>query len=254
MTYPGPESLRASCHRWIGVGLVVLLSACASVPDGARSPHDPLEPLNRAVYTFNEGVDDLVLRPAATVYRDAVPAPVRRGVTNVFHNLGDVWSSVNHLLQGKIESGLNQGMRVAINTTFGLLGLMDWATPLGLEREPEDFGQTLGAWGLPAGPYLVLPLLGPSSARDTVGVAADFTLDPVSGLGDAQARAAARTLNIVNTRARFLGGEQLLEAAALDRYTFVREGYFQRRRNLVYDGNPPALPDSDGDQPANGNR
>lgn len=201
---------------------------------------DPLEGFNRGVQSFNDGVDDAVLKPVAEAYVKVVPSFVRTGIGNFFGNLGDGWSAVNHLLQGKPEGALNMTLRMAVNTTFGLGGLLDVAGEAGLERQSEDLGQTLGVWGLPAGPYLVLPLLGPSSVRDSVGTAAGLSSRTSPEYTDDQAVAnAGFLLGVVHARAGLLGASKLLDDIALDRYTFLRDAYLARRRNLVHDGNPP---------------
>lgn len=201
---------------------------------------DPLEGWNRGMQSFNDGVDNAVLKPVAQAYVKLVPSFVRTGVGNFFGNLGDGWSAVNHLLQGKPEGALNMTLRLAVNTTFGLGGVLDIASEAGLERRSEDLGQTLGVWGLPSGPYLVLPLLGPSSLRDSVGTAVGMAERTSPQFTDEQSlRNAALLLNLVQTRAELLGASRLLDDIALDRYTFLRDAYLARRRNLVYDGNPP---------------
>src|SRR5690606_11774512 len=146
--------------------LAVLMTGCATAPDTA-DPRDPFEGFNRTVFRFNDAVDEAVLKPVATGYQKVTPSFVQTGVSNFFGNIGDVWSAVNNLRQGKLEAGMSDGMRVAINTTFGFVGLLDIASEAGLTKHKEDFGQTLGVWGVPSGPYLVLPLLGPSTIRDT---------------------------------------------------------------------------------------
>lgn len=226
----------------LALALVGLLGGCAST---AGPQHDPWEPWNRSVQTFNDRVDETVLRPVAQTYADVVPSMARQGVSNFFGNLGDIWSTANHLMQGKLDTGLEQGMRVAVNTVFGIFGLLDVATEAGLQRQVEDFGQTLGYWGMPPGPYVVLPLLGPSSVRDTFGVAADYSLNPAPAPSDTRERNALIAVRVVDLRSQFLGADRLLEDAALDRYAFIREAYLQRRRNLVYDGNPPDDDDSE---------
>lgn len=225
-----------------------VLAGCASVPH--PNPADPFEGFNRGVQRFNDAVDEAVLTPVATTYRDVVPQFARTGVGNFFGNLDDGWSAVNHLLQGKLEPALNMALRFAVNSTFGIGGLLDIATEAGLERQSEDFGQTLGRWGMPAGPYLVLPLLGPSSVRDTAARPLDMAATSTShlGLSDAE-RGVAVSVNIVDTRARLLGATRLLDEIALDRYSFLRDAYLARRRNLVYDGDPPPLPEPEDDEP-----
>ena len=218
------------------------LGGCATVQQ--PNPADPLEGWNRGVQRFNDGVDEAVLKPVATAYRDAVPEPVRDGVGNFFGNLDDVWSAANQLLQGKLEAALNMTLRVGLNTVFGLGGVLDPASEAGLERQSEDFGQTLGRWGLPAGPYLVLPLLGPSSVRETAALPLDMAATSTGRVIDPEGAANwASALRVVDTRARLLSATRLLDDIALDRYSFLRNAYLARRRNLVWDGNPPEPPE-----------
>jgi phospholipid-binding lipoprotein MlaA len=239
-------------RRWTAAVLLALAAAlggCASVPN--PNPDDPFEGYNRGMQRFNDAVDDAVLAPVARTWRDQVPSFVRTGVGNFFGNLDDAWSAVNHLLQAKPEPALTMTMRVAVNSVFGFGGLLDIGTEAGLERQSEDFGQTLGRWGLPAGPYLVLPLLGPSSVRDTAGRPLDMAATSTARIGLEEAQITiASLLNVVDTRARLLGASRLLEQAALDRYVFLRDAYLARRRNLVYDGDPPPLPEPDWEKPA----
>jgi phospholipid-binding lipoprotein MlaA len=218
-----------------------LLSGCAT--PGGRPPSnpqaDPWEGFNRAVFSFNDAVDEAVLKPVATTYRDFVPQFVRTGVANVFGNFDDAWSAVNHFLQGKPQSGLDMTLRVAVNSGFGLLGLLDVATEMKLERHSEDLGQTLAVWGAGPGPYLVLPLLGPSTVRDGLALPADMAWSP-SRVPERDANRAWLTLlGVVDTRARLLSTTELLGQVALDRYSFVRDGYLARRRDQIYDGAPP---------------
>ncbi|MBX3634802.1 MAG: VacJ family lipoprotein [Rubrivivax sp.] len=234
----------------------LLAGGCATVASGegrsepapfAANPVDPWERFNRKVFAFNEAVDEAVLKPVAEGYRKVVPQLVRTGIGNVLGNVYDVWSMVNHLLQGKVHHGLDMGMRVLTNTLFGLGGLLDPATEMGLVRRSEDFGQTLGRWGLPTGPYLVLPFLGPSSVRDGAGLLADRQVSP-STLPDREAaRYGVTALEVVHQRALLLGTTALVDQVALDRYSFLRDGYLARRRDQVYDGAPPleALEDFD---------
>jgi phospholipid-binding lipoprotein MlaA len=230
------------------LAVALLAGGCATVAN--PDPSDPWEGFNRKVFAFNDAVDKAVLRPVAEGYRDAVPQLVRTGVSNVLGNVGDAWSAVNHFLQGKGKSGLDMTMRVLTNTLFGIGGLLDPATEMGLKRQSEDFGQTLGRWGVPAGPYLVLPLLGPSSARDGVGRVADVAASPGNIPKDSTVAAGVTVLNIVDTRAALLGVTGLADSVALDRYSFFRQGYLSRRQNEVYDGAPPAEAFEDiGDDP-----
>jgi phospholipid-binding lipoprotein MlaA len=212
-----------------------LLGGCASTGD----PRDPLEPLNRAVYQFNEGFDKVIAKPVAEFYRDVVPPVVRTGIGNFFSNLNDVIVALNNLLQGKVPEAINDFGRVLVNTTLGVLGVMDPATELGVEKHNEDFGQTLGYWGLGDGPYIVLPLLGPSNLRDTVGWVGDIYSWPVTYLSPNSHRNVLIGLRFTDARADLLEATRLLETAALDPYEFVRDAYLQRRRYLVHDGNPP---------------
>lgn len=206
---------------------------------------DPYESLNRKVYDFNTKLDDHVMKPVAQVYHDVVPSMIRTGVSNVLGNLGDVWSIVNHLLQGKLEGAVHMTMRVATNTVFGLGGIFDQATEIGIDKESEDFGQTLGRWGVPPGPYVVLPLLGPSTARDTVAEPFDLYFGPSYFVDGTAASWEVSALSAVSTRAGLLGASQILNEVALDPYAFLRDAYLARRRNQVYDGNPPDEDDSD---------
>ncbi|MGV3628145.1 MAG: MlaA family lipoprotein [Betaproteobacteria bacterium] len=214
---------------------VGVLGGCASTND----PRDPLEPLNRGVYKFNDAVDTVLLKPVAEIYQGVVPPIARTGIRNVFNNLNDVIVALNNLLQGKFTEAASDVGRIAINTTAGLLGLFDVATPAGLEKHAEDFGQTLGYWGIGDGPYLVLPILGPRNLRDTGGLVVDSLTDPVTYIDPSRDRNQVMGLRLVSRRAELLGASQLLSVAALDEYEFVRDAYIQRRRNLIYDGNPP---------------
>ena len=231
-----------------GAVLLILLGGCAST----GSPSDPLEPVNRAIYKFNDGVDGLVIKPAAEFYRAMVPSFVRTGVGNFFSNINDVIVALNNLLQGKIPEAINDLGRILVNTTLGVFGVLDPATELGVEKHNEDFGQTLGYWGLGDGPYLVLPFLGPSSLRDAVGWVGDVYSWPVSYLKPNRDRNALIGLRLVHGRSELLEASQILETAALDPYEFVRDGYLQRRRNQVYDGNPPEEADPNNNKDKSG--
>lgn len=231
------------------LGSLSLLGACATT-----HPGDPLEPVNRKVFAFNDAVDRAVLAPTARAYREVVPSPVRTGVSNFFGNIGDLWSAINSFLQFKLENGLNSTLRVGINTFFGFGGLLDIASEARIYAEPEDFGQTLGHWGLGPGPYVVLPLLGPSTLRDTAALPVDWQASPSSLLtSDAATGYGLTGLRIVDTRARLLDATRMLDDASLDKYLFTRDAWLQRRRNLVYDGAPPPSEDEedwDSDEPA----
>jgi phospholipid-binding lipoprotein MlaA len=220
-----------------------LLGACAST----GNPRDPLEPVNRGIYTFNEALDTTLLRPAAELYRGLVPRIVRTGVHNVFSNINDVIVALNNLLQGKVVNAASDTGRILVNTTVGLLGIFDVATPLGLQKHEEDFGQTLGRWGVGDGPYIVLPIFGPSNVRDAFGLVVDVYTDPLSYVEPTRDRNIIWGVRAVNRRSELLDASKILETAALDPYQFVRDAYLQRRRNLIYDGNPPKEKDEDVD-------
>lgn len=224
--------MRAKCAA---LAFSLLLGGCATGQHRA----DPLEPLNRVMFDFNEATDRVVMKPAAEAYVAVTPVPVRKGINNFFGNLQDMVSFVNDLLQGKGAKAANDFTRVALNSTFGLLGLLDIASEAGIERGEEDFGQTLGAWGVGPGPYLVLPFFGPSDVRDGIGLAVDTLTHPNGQVESVAERNTASALRLLNARANLLSTEKLLEQAALDKYTFLRGAYLQRRQSLVYDGKPP---------------
>jgi len=218
--------------------IVLATTGCATGPDR----RDPLEPFNRGVMRFNDDLDTALIRPVATAYQEHVPSPARKVVSNVFSNLGDVWSVANNLLQLKIQRAAEGLMRVSINTVFGFYGVLDIATEAGLERHREDFGQTLGHWGVPSGPYLVLPVLGSSTLRDASALVVDRRGDLVQEIDPTGSRNAAQALRAVDTRASLLRASRLLEEVSLDRYTFTRDFYLQRRRADIFDGDPPPAP------------
>ncbi|MCP4286126.1 MAG: VacJ family lipoprotein [Gammaproteobacteria bacterium] len=221
--------------------MVLFLAGCASTSEFA-DPRDPWEGFNRAMYSFNETVDEAIIKPLAKGYKAVVPVPVNRGITNFFSNLGDIGSAINNALQFKLSRAGSDLGRVAFNTTLGLFGFFDVATNMNLPHYGEDFGQTLGVWGSSPGPYIVLPLLGPSSGRDAIGLVFDWFTDPVSYIEDDGVRLALRSLWVVDRRADLLGASKLVEQSALDPYGFVRNAYLQKRRYDVHDGNPPADP------------
>jgi len=223
------------------VTAVALLGGCAS----AGNPRDPLEPINRGIYKFNDGVDTALFKPAAEVYRAVLPQIVRTGVSNFFSNIQDVLIALNNLLQGKFLNATSDVGRVVINSTAGLLGVIDVATEVGLEKHDEDFGQTLGYWGIGDGPYLVLPFFGPSNLRDSVGLLVDYRTDPVTYVDPSSDRNVLWGVRFVNRRSELLATSKILETAALDPYEFLRDAYLQRRRNLVYDGSPPPEKDEE---------
>ena len=227
--------------------LVGTLAGCAT---SGGNPADPLEKVNRAVFAFNDGADKLVFRPVARGYRAVFPGFVRTGVSNFFSNLEDVWVSVNDVLQGKFQEGVEDFTRVIFNSTFGIAGLFDFASDVGLPKHNEDFGQTLGAWGVESGPYIVIPLIGPSTFRDGFGLLFDYKADLVYwGTDSVPIRNSLYATRAISNRANLLDASSVLEQAALDRYAFVRDAWLQRRRNLVYDGNPPRERDESDDEP-----
>ncbi len=235
------------------LGAALLLGGCATTAPGPATPGDPWEGFNRKVFAFNEAVDDAVLRPVAEAYRDKVPQLVRTGVSNFLGNLGDLWSAANHFLQGKGQSGLEQTMRFLTNTLFGLGGLLDPASEMGLKRHSEDFGQTLGKWGFGPGPYLVLPLLGPSSVRDGIGRVPDMAAANGPFSEDVRTAVSLTVAGAVDARAALLGVTGLANQVALDKYSFFRQAYLSRRQDAVYDGAPPAEAFEDiGDDPPPG--
>ena len=220
---------------WV-LGCALLLAGCASTD---ADPRDPLEGVNRAVFAFNDAVDENALRPAARLYRNLTASGLRDGVRNFFNNLDDLYIGANNLLQGKVEQAMSDLMRVAVNTTLGFLGAIDWASDMGLEKHNEDFGQTLGWWGLGDGPYLVLPLLGPSTLRDAAALPVDWQGDPVLAHVPVDERNTLSAVRVVGRRSDLLEASRTLEEAALDRYVFLREATLQRRRSLIYDGRAP---------------
>ncbi|MHA6880717.1 VacJ family lipoprotein [Ralstonia pseudosolanacearum] len=237
--------------RGLALGMAasaVLLAGCATGPNA--NPADPIEPFNREVFRINDDLDKGVLKPVAQTYVDVVPSPARTAVSNFFSNAGDVYSAVNNLLQLKGTAALEDTMRVAINTVLGLGGLIDIASDAGLPKHKEDFGQTLGVWGVPAGAYIVWPLLGPSTVRDTAGFLVDWQLDPLTYFNNSAVTYSLAALRVVDARAGLLGVGNVLEEAAVDKYTFMRDAYLQRRRYLIYDGNLPE--DTDGKNPPEG--
>lgn len=235
------------------VAAALVLAGCATVREARGGPGqklDPWEKWNRRVFSFNEKLDENVLKPVATVYSNVVPEPVRSGVDNFFGNFADAWSAINNLLQGKLANGLSDVIRVGTNTVFGVFGLFDVASEAGIERHKEDFGQTLGHWGVGAGAYIVWPVLGPSTVRESFALPLDLSASPSAVIHDGQAKFGIYTLQLINTRANLLGASRVVDDIALDKYTFIRDGYLQRRRSLVYDGEPPESPDDTPEPPA----
>jgi phospholipid-binding lipoprotein MlaA len=226
------------------VTATMLASGCATVappggPLAAVARTDPWEGFNRKVFAFNEAVDKALLEPVAEAYRAAVPSLVRRGVSNFFGNIGDAWSATNHLLQGKVEAGLEMGFRFAFNSFFGVAGVIDIAGDMGLARRSEDFGQTLAVWGISSGPYLVLPLLGPSTLRDTAALPLDRYYASTGRYFSDYNIYAVGSLQVVNLRAELLDASKLAGEVSLDKYTFFRDAFFSRRLDQIYDGAAP---------------
>ncbi len=213
-------------------------------------PADPWESFNRSMFAVNEVIDRDLLFPLASAYVGLVPEIVRQGVSNVFNNFQDAWSAVNNLLQGKLEQSTVMTMRFAWNSVFGVAGILDMATELGLPRTPEDFGQTLGVWGFGPGNYLVLPLFGPSTVRDAIGLPLDIAASPSWAINQGAFRPVTTVLQVLDIRSQLLRASQLLDDIALDKYSFVRNAFLARRMNLVFDGNPPDDYDIEPPEPA----
>lgn len=216
----------------------LLMGGCATSSNNAN---DPFEGFNRTMFDFNDTVDRVALKPAATAYQEVLPSFAQTAVSNFFGNLGDVWTMVNNFLQGNIENGLSDGMRVAFNSTIGFGGLLDIASEAGITKHKEDFGQTLGVWGVDSGPYLVLPIFGPSTVRDTAALPVDMYGDVWGYATPVDVRNTGIAVRLVDTRASLLKATNFLEDAALDRYTFVRGTYLQRRESLIHNGDIPAV-------------
>jgi len=212
---------------------LLALAGCASGPHA--HPDDPLEPYNRSMTRFNEAVDAALLKPVATMYQQATPAPVRTGVSNFFANLGDAWSFVNNTLQLHAEGALASFFRFNINTVMGLGGLLDVATEMGIDSYKQDFGLTLGRWGMPPGPYVVLPILGPSTVRDTLALPVDWQGNPLAHVESVPVRNSLYALRAVDARANLLRAGEVLDGAALDKYSFTRDVFLQVRQQRTED-------------------
>lgn len=233
------KAMSAMAMRLAAVGCVAL----ALVGGAAADERDPYEGFNRAMFSVNEAIDTYAAKPVAKGYDKAVPLPVKAGVGNFFGNAGDLWIGVNGALQGKLSDAGNDLARLLINSTVGILGLFDVASELGLEKHEEDFGQTLAVWGVGDGGYLFWPVIGPRTLRDTVGWGVDTFGDPVMSTRPVSVRNGMAALRFVDIRASLLPADKVVEEAALDKYAYIRDGYLQRRRNLIYDGRPPRLDD-----------
>jgi len=225
--------------RLAALFLAALLTGCATT--GERDSRDPWEGFNRGSFEFNEKLDQVVLKPVATGYMKIVPGFAREGVNNFFDNLEDINTTLNNFLQGKPKEGASDLGRFVVNTVFGVFGLWDVATPLGLEKHYEDFGQTLGVWGVQSGPYFVIPFLGPSTARDAPARVVDVSWYYGSAIDNNTIYWSLWGLDKVRIRANLFQAEGVLQEAALDKYSFIRDAWLQRRRSMVYDGNPPKL-------------
>jgi len=218
----------AGCQTVKGVGTRID-RALDKVMGSKGQRLDPWESWNRKVFAFNEKLDQNVMKPVATAYSDLVPSPVRTGIDNFFGNIGDAWSAVNLVLQGRFKAGVEQGMRFAVNSTLGFVGVLDIATEAGLDKNSQDFGKTLGKWGMGTGAYVVWPFFGPSSVRDSLALPVDWQASPGVVFDDGSKKVALTSLNLINTRANFLRAGEMLEGIALDKYTFYRDAYLQRR-------------------------
>jgi phospholipid-binding lipoprotein MlaA len=223
--------------RWLLV-VTLFASGCATV-DGERDPRDPWEGTNRAIYRFNETFDEYLAKPVARAYVKVLHQEIRTRIANFFANLQDPFIGLNNFLQGKFEDGVTDLARFVINSSFGLFGIHDVASDGGIDKHDEDFGQTFGRWGMGPGPYLMLPFLSSSTARDAVGLVPGWYLDPIEEVRPINLRNSLVVLRLTNTRAELLEASRILEEAALDKYVFQRDAYLQRRRSLVYDGRPP---------------
>ncbi len=225
----------------VRIAAIGLLGGCAT----SGNTRDPVEGFNRAMFAFNEGLDTVLIRPVAKGYDVVMPAFVRTGVANFFGNIADVFIAVNNLLQGKPAEAASDAGRFIFNSTFGILGVFDVASEAGLEKHEEDFGQTFGRWGAGPGAYLVVPIFGPRDVRDTAGLVLDIATDPLGQVGNVATRNTLSGVRLVSGRAALLPADKVIEEAALDKYSYVRDAYLQRRRNLVHDGNPPREPDTE---------
>jgi len=217
------------------LALLFFLTGCATT--NTADSRDPIEGFNRAIFKFNDGLDKAVLKPVAQGYRDYTPDPLQQGIGNFFGNLADVVTTVNALLQFKFKQGGSDALRVLFNSTLGIFGIFDIATTMGFDKHHEDFGQTLGRWGIGNGPYLMLPVLGPSTLRDSVGLLVDSSaFDPIYQVDHVPSRNTLLLVKGITNRAELLGASNVLEKAALDRYDFLKESYLQKRENDVRDG------------------
>ena len=219
---------------------MALALSCGGCATTANNPKDPFESFNRAMFAVNEGID-VVVKPVAQGYDAAAPLPVKVIIGNFFGNIWDGWTAVNNLLQGKPEQAVSDVGRVLINSTVGIGGAFDVASEMGLAKHNEEFGQTLGRWGVPDGPYFYWPIIGPRTTRDTLGWGVDIFYDPVARIERVPLRNSLMGTRIIDVRAGLLPTDKVVEEAAFDKYNYIRDAYLQHRRSEIYDGNPPRL-------------
>jgi phospholipid-binding lipoprotein MlaA len=222
----------------------LLISGCATLPPGEPVDYDPWEKTNRVLFRFNEAVDKVTLKPIAKGYKKIVPEPVRKGVTNFGKNLGAPRNVINNFLQGKPIDGVGEIARFLVNSTFGIGGIFDVATAGGLEAHPEDFGQTAAVWGIPSGPYIMIPFLGPQTLRSALLVPAGIEFDLLHHVDESSVRDRLWALRVVDLRHRVLSLEELMQDSK-DPYISLRESYWQNREFQIYDGNPPIEDDDE---------
>ena len=222
-----------------------LLAGCAAAP----TREDPFEPWNRAMYEVHQVVDGNVVKPLAEAYVKATPEPIRTGVSNFFGNIDDLFTGINNVLEGRGNQAGDDFGRVLLNSTFGMLGILDLASMMGINKDKKDFGITFGKWGAPQGPYLFVPLFGPTTVRDGTGTLVRMFISPIGYIRDVPVRNSIYGMNYVDTRAQALSAESVLDTAALDRYRFLRNAYLKNRRYQVYDGKPPPEDDEDAAAP-----
>ena len=233
-----PQTLNPLLKKLILILSIALLSACASVP-GGPTEGDPFESYNRAMFSFNDTLDEYFLKPVAEGYDAILPSPAKTGVSNFFNNIGDIFVVLNDILQFKFQQAIEDASRLVFNSTIGLYGLIDVATPMGLPKHNEDLGQTLATWGVADGPYIVLPFFGSRTLRDTSDIIFLATYDPLYEIENKEALYGTVFLKTIDTRYKLLKVSRIVEQAALDKYSFIRDAYLQNRKNLIYDGNPP---------------
>ncbi len=233
-----------SMKTYLKRAMVMLCMASSLAANAGESvSKDPYEGFNRTMFAVHEAIDNVLTRPLAKAYDAAIPLPVKASVGNFFGNVGDLWIGANDAMQGKFgNAGVDLG-RLFVNSTVGILGLFDVASELGLERHDEDFGQTMAKWGYQDSAYLFIPMFGPRTVRDTAGLVVDAFADPVGYTTPISARNSMRGLRVIDVRASLLPADKVVEEAALDKYAYIRDGYLQRRRGQIYDGNAPRLDD-----------